>query len=87
MKVTRRSREVNQCLQELKKEITHLVKILRKLKEVTFDLPEGVSPAGHISSPCNGGTKKGGKGDVQRALADVFVAVAKAVARKPRPPK
>jgi hypothetical protein len=87
MNVTRRSLEVNLCLQELKKQVTHVVKILRKRKEVTLVLPDSMPTVGKISSPCNGGTKKGGKEEVQRALAEVFIAAAKAVARKPRPPK
>ena len=84
---TRTSSAARVCLDALKKEITHVVKILRKREKVTFELPENVPKDGHISSPCNGGTKKLGNGDVQRALVEVFIAVAKAVARKPRPRK
>lgn len=86
--ITRPSSEVTQCLLALQEELTDVLKILAKRTEpVTIELPGNPPTPSHISSPCNGGKKKGEKGDVQRALADVFVAVAKAVTPNPPPRK
>lgn len=81
-KIIRQPCEVVRCLVALQEELTQVLKIVAERKEdVTIELPGSVPADRRISAPCKPGTSKE---DVQRTLAEVFIAVSKAVARKPR---